>query len=200
MQLYFVPFASSLAARIAIEEAGLEAEYVHYVPGESARPGGTTPMEYVPALHLSDGRAFNEATTVLQFIADLAPGSGLAPAPESGGRYALQAWLNFIATELHKGVFDPLISKTAPEGAREWARSLLPGRFEPLSRHLDGREFLLDRFTVADAYLVTILNWCEYSKVDLSEWPVLKAYRDRLRARPSVARAIAAELPLLKAA
>ena len=69
-----------------------------------------------------------------------------------------------------------------------------------LSKHLEGREYLDDRFTVADAYLLAVLNWCEYSKVPIAEWPVLAAYRERIRARPAVARAMAAEWPLLEAA
>lgn len=204
MQLFFIPFACSLAARIALEEAGLDADYVHVVPHQPLDDGGDflaiSPMGYVPALRIADGTVLTEGPAVLQYIADLAPESGLAPAPSTAERYKLQVWLNFISTEIHKGVFAALMSKKATEGAREWSRALLPARFDLLAAHLDEREYLLDGFTVADAYLLAILNWCEHAGVDIAGWPALVIYRARIRQRPSVARAMAAELPLLRAA
>lgn len=204
MQIYFIPFACSLAARIAVEEAGLDAEYIQVKPGQPLADGRdyteVSPMGYVPALKTADNRIVTEGPAVLQYIADLAPGSELAPAHFSDGRYTLQRWLNFISTEVHKAVFAPIFGSGVPEETKAWAKSLAPRRFDLLSKHLEGREYLLDAFSVADAYLLAVLNWCEYAGIDPSPWPVLTAYRDRLRQRPSVARAMAAEAPLRDAA
>jgi glutathione S-transferase len=118
----------------------------------------------------------------------------------SDAHYRMLAWLNFVSTELHKAVFAPLLGKIAGEAERAAARARAAKPFGVLERHLAEREFLQDRFTVADAYLLAVLNWCESAGVPIADWPGLAAYRQRLRARPSVARAMAEEWPLLKAA
>ncbi len=132
---------------------------------------------------------------MLQYVADHYPGAGLAPAggPE---RYRLQVWLNFITAELHKFVFAPLFSRTSNEGAQAFARDQIGPRFDHLNAHLDGRDFLLDRFTVADAYLVTVLNWTRATNIDLNQWPALLAYYKRMHTRDSVAQAFAEELAM----
>lgn len=204
MQLFFSPFACSLASRIAIEEANLDADFIQVKPGAPLPDGSdyktVSPMGYVPALRTADGRTLTENPAILQYLADLAPDAGLAPEPFSDERYALQRWLSFIGSELHRAVFSVAFAKDAPEEAKQWARALAPKRFELLSQHLDGRETLLDQFTVADAYLLAVLNWCEHAGVDLTPWPVLIGWRARMRERPSVARAMAKEMPLLQAA
>ncbi|WP_404335769.1 glutathione binding-like protein [Sphingomonas sp. MMS12-HWE2-04] len=204
MQLYFRPFACSLAARIALEEAGLDAEYI-LVDEDGRLPDGrdfreVSPMGYVPAIETVSGFTLTEGPAILTYIAELAPEGALSFTGFSEAHYRMLAWLNFTGTELHKSVFSPLLGKKAgpEERAAALARVALP--FDLLSRHLEGREFLEDRFTVADAYLLAVLNWCESAGVAIADWPALLAYRTRLRARPSVARAMAQEWPLLKAA
>ena len=204
MKLYFRPFACSLAARIALEEAGLDAEFVQ-VGGNQRLPDGRdfreiSPMGYVPAIQTPAGFVLTEGPAVLTYIAELAPEDTLNFTGFSDAHYRMLAWLNFISTELHKSVFAPLLGKSTGEGDRDAARARAAKPFAVLSKHLEGRDFLEDRFSVADAYLLSVLNWCEFSKVPIADWPVLLAYRTRLRARPSVARAMAAELPLLKQA
>jgi glutathione S-transferase len=137
---------------------------------------------------------------VLSYIAELAPEGVLAPPAFSDAHYRMLAWLNFVATELHKGIFMPLMAAQAGEGEREGARARMPRAFEVLSAHLATRDYLEGGFTVADAYLLSVLNWCEHVGMAIAEWPVLRSYRGRLRARPSIAAAMAEEYPLLKAA
>jgi len=204
MKLYFIPFACSLATRIAIEEAELDAEFVQ-VPPDGRLPDGRalttiSPMGYVPAMETAGGLALSEGPAVLTYIADLAAEGVLAPPPYTEERYQMMRWLNFISTELHKSVFAPLMSKSAPEGARIWARTLGTQRLDLVSAHLDGADYLVGSFSVADAYLLSILNWCEHAGVPITDWPVLLGWRTRMRKRPSVARAMGAEMPLLKAA
>ena len=206
MELYFSPLACSLASRISVYEAGLEAETVfHNVTLSTKRYDGegdywqVTARGQVPALRTREGAMLNEGPAVLQYLADLAPGSGLAPAASSFERYRLQSWLNFIATELHKQVFAVEFNPSTPQAARDFALgTVAPDKLALVERELaDGRTYLMgDGFTVADAYLATVLNWTRAVQMDLSAWPNLVTYFERVLARPQVARALHEELVL----
>lgn len=93
-------------------------------------------------------------------------------------------------------MFIPLLSHKSNDGARAFAREQIGPRFGHLDAHVDGREYLLDRFTVADAYLVTVLNWTKPAGIDLTHWPALHAYFGRMHKRPSVAKAFAEAVTL----
>lgn len=201
MQVYFAPLACSAATRIALYEAGARADFIyvdiHTSPSVRVLADGAdyfaiNPMGQVPALRTEAGEIITENPVVLQYVADSYPEAQLAP-PSGIGRYRLQQWLNFIATELHKATFIPLLDRSSPDGAKAFARQKLSIRFRRLEQHLEGRSFLLDAFSVADAYLVTVLNWSPYAGIDLTEWPRLNAYFRALLQRPAVARALAEE-------
>ncbi|HEU4405395.1 MAG TPA: glutathione S-transferase N-terminal domain-containing protein [Polyangiaceae bacterium] len=202
MDLYFAPLSCSLATRIALYESGQSAGFHEVELGtKRLKEGGDylaiNPKGQVPALRTGDGRLLTEGPAVLQYVADRAPGAGLAPAAGDPARYELQLWLNYIATEVHKAVFYFLFNPASPPEVKAFVRdAILPSRYDHLSRHLESREFLLDRFTVADAYLVTSLTWAAPGGVDLGRWPVLAAYHKRLLGRPAVARALGEELAL----
>ena len=115
-------------------------------------------------------------------------------------RARVQQWLNFTTSELHKLVFQPLLDRASNDGAKAYARSKADARFAHLEAHLAGREFLTDRFTIADCYLVTVLNWAQFVGLDLTPWPAVQSYFERLKQRPSVARALAEEFALYQAA
>lgn len=205
MKLYFIPFACSLATRIAVIEAGLDAEFVQVTPDATLAGGrpfrAISPMGYVPALEIGTGLALTEGSAVLTYIADLAADGVLAPPLVSDERYRMAMWLNFVATELHKAVFAPLMGKSAAEAERAAARTRAARPFAVLDAHLaGGRPFLIETFSVADAYLLAVLNWCEHAGVPIGDWPNVKAWRTAMRERPSVAQAMAEEMPLLKAA
>ena len=204
MQLYCAPLACSMAARISLYEAGAEAEFVyvdiHTDPktrrlADQSDYYAINPMGQVPAIRTDDGSLLTENPAVLQYIGDQYPEAGLTPA---GGleRYRLQEWLNFISTELHKATFIPLLNRGNHESVREYAQRKLPLRFKHLDVHLRGRTTLLDRFTVADAYLFTVLNWAPYAHLNLADWPNVKAYHQALSSRPSISRALAEEARL----
>lgn len=201
MQVYFAPLACSAATRIALYEAGASADFIyvdiHTNPrarmlADGADYHAINPMGQVPALRTAAGEILTENPVVLQYVADSYPEAQLAP-PAGMGRYRLQQWLNFIATELHKATFIPLLDRSSPDGAKAFARQKLPKRFGYLESQLEGRAFLLDAFSVADAYLVTVLNWSPYAGIDLAEWPRVDAYFRALSKRPAVARALAEE-------
>jgi len=202
MDLFFAPLSCSMASRIALYEAGIDARFHQVVLSTKRLTTGESyadinPKGQVPALKTPDGFILTEGPAVLQFIADSAPASGLAPPAGSMARYTLQQWLNYLSTEVHKAVFYMMFNPESPPEVKAFARDqLLPVRYRFLSEHLKYQAFVLDGFTVADAYLFTTLNWAGPAGVDLANWPVLDAYRNRLMERPAVARAVGEELAL----
>jgi len=200
MDVYFSPLACSLATRIALDEAGAVANFIEVDPfthrtleGRELRE--VAPLALVPTLRTDAGEILTENAAVLQYLASRFASSHPAADGELG-RARLHQWLSFIGTELHKVVFAPLFDRRAPEDAKAYALSKAPARLDVLEAHLADREHLLDGFTVADAYLVTVLNWAQATPVDLAKWPAVAAYLARQRARPSVARSLAIELAL----
>jgi glutathione S-transferase len=201
MKLYFSPLACSMATRISLYDAGVEATYVEVNPKTKRTHDGSdfreiNPLGLVPVLELDDGAVLSENAAILQYVAERWPESNLAP-NDLLGKTRLRQWLCFIGTELHKGLFLPLLpASNAPEGAKEFSLQKAESRLSFLERELTGKEFLLDRFSVADAYLVTVLGWSVVTPIALEKWPALKAYVERLRKRPSVAKALAEEFDL----
>jgi glutathione S-transferase len=198
MKLYFSPGACSLSPHIALLEAGLdftlERVDVRAKQTASGRDFLTiNPKGYVPALEMNDGAVLTEGPAIVQFIADLAPDRQLAPANGTLERYRLVEWLNFISTELHKS-FSPLFRPTSTEDMKEAARAHLTNRLNWLAGQLEGRDYLMgSQFTVADAYLFTVLGWANFVQFDLAQWPVFAAYMQRVAARPAVQQALRAE-------
>jgi len=200
MDLYFSPLACSMATRIAFYEGGINGNFIAVDTQAKKLADGSdffavNDMGQVPVLRTDAGELLTENPVVLQYVADQNPQSGLAP--QSGiERYRLQQWLNFITSELHKVVFIPLLDPISTDGAKQYAREKADRRFAHLNRHLEGRDFLLDRFTVADAYLVTVLNWARFVGLDLAKWPAVGAYFDRMAKRPNVAKALTEEMAM----
>jgi glutathione S-transferase len=204
IQLYFAPVRCSMATRIALYEAGAEATYTEIDPRtKQTIPDGAdfraiNPLGMVPVLRTEDGDVLTENSAILMYVADRYPAAGLAPGGEMA-RARLHQWLSFISTELHKAVFAPLVDRTAPDAVKAYALERVPVRFGILERHLANRRFLLDDFSVADAYLVTVLTWTLVTPIDLKAYPAVAAYGARLRERPSVARALGEERALYAA-
>lgn len=201
LKLYFSPLACSLATRITLYEAGAEAEFVEVDPKtKQLQPDGGDYREVydlglVPALALEDGALLTENAAILQYVAERYPEAQLAPR-DAHGRAALQQWLCFIGTELHKALYVPVLDRKLPEAVHAYALAKAPSRLAWLAKRLEAGGYLLDRFSVADAYLVTILNWSSAAPVDLKPYPAIGAYLKRMYARPAVARAIMEEKKL----
>lgn len=198
MQLYYSPGACSLSPHIVLREAGLSFDLEQVdLKAKQTKSGAdfaqVNPKGYVPALRLDDGQILTEGPVIVQYLADRKPESGLAPAAGTMDRYRLQEWLAFISTELHK-TFSPLFKPDTPEESKRIAKENIANRFGYLDRHLADRQYLTgDRFTVADAYAFTIVNWSKPMQIDLSRWPNLTAYMERVAARPKVQEALKAE-------
>jgi glutathione S-transferase len=197
MKLYYAPGACSLAPHIALEEAGLPYELVKVDLMKHTLPDGSdfraiNPKGYVPFVQLDDGSYLSEASVILQYVADRKPGT-IAPVFGTAGRWKLMEWLAFIATEVHKG-FGPLWNPQTPPDVRERSVQALGNRFTLISQTLGKQPYLTGNdFTVADAYLFTVLNWSGMLKVDLAPWPALVAFQQRVASRPAVQKALRAE-------
>jgi glutathione S-transferase len=197
MKLYYAPAACSLAAHIALCELGEPYTLARVDLRKHELEDGRdfyaiNPNGYVPVLELDDGTRLTEDAVILQYVADRQPGT-LAPAFGGLDRYQLMVWLNFIATEVHKGL-SPLWKPTTPDAYRGTAIEQVGRRLDYLAPILERQDWLTgDRFTIADAYLFTILNWAGPLKLDLGRWPAIARYVDRVRARPKVQQALREE-------
>jgi len=197
MKLYHAPGACSLAPHIALNEAGLDFDAVKVDLKKHQLADGTdyytiNPKGSVPLLELPDGQRLSEVAVILQYIADRKPGT-LAPAFGSMERYRLMEWLNFIATEIHKQ-FGPLWDPSTPDVTKERQRAVLAKRFDYLAKTLSVQPYLTgETFSVADAYLFTVVNWAGMLNVDLAPWPALQQFQARVAARPKVHATLVAE-------
>lgn len=198
MKLYFAPGACSLSPHIVLQEAGIAAEVEQVDNREKKTKSGKdywaiNPKGQVPALQLDSGEMLTEGPVIVQYLADQKPASGLVPAAGTIERYRVQEWLNFITSELHKS-FGPIFRPTTPDAFKTISKENLGKRFDWLDKQLAGKQYLMgDQFTVADAYLFTVLRWTSRIEIDIAKWPNLKAYMDRVAARPKVQAAMKEE-------
>jgi glutathione S-transferase len=198
MKLYYSPGACSLAPHIALHEAGLSFDPVKVDLKAKKLAGGEdyfeiNPKGSVPALGLDDGEVLTENAAVLQYIADQAPGSGLLPPLGQLSRYRVIEWLNYVATELHKG-FGPLWNPSSTAEAKEATRILLAKKFDYVQDKLGSGPYLMgETFTLPDAYLFVILTWTRIHDIDLSHWAGLTSYVERVKQRPAALAAMRTE-------
>lgn len=198
MKLYYSPGACSLSPHIVARELGLPVQIQKIDNKAKTIDGGGDYWQvngkgYVPALQLDNGEVLTEGPAIVQYLADQKPEAGLAPKAGTMERYRLQEWLNFITSEIHKQ-FSPLFRPNTPEEYKPIAKENLAKRFGWLEKQLAGKDYLMGKqFTVADAYLFTVLNWSIPTKIDLKQWPNVAAYVDRVRKRPKVKEAMQEE-------
>ena len=198
MKLYFSPGTCSLSPHIALREAGLPFELVRVnIKTHQLADGqdfyAINPKGSVPVLELPNGERLTEGSAIVQFIADQAPQSTLAPANGTWERYRLQEWLNFITSELHKG-FSPLFNPRSTDDVKAQARDKLMSRLKWVDEQQEGRAYLMgETFTVADGYLFTVVGWGKLVSVDVSALKALTDFMARTSARSAVQAALKAE-------
>jgi len=204
MKLYYAAGACSLSPHIVALEAGIAVE-LEKVDTKAKRTASgedywqINPKGYVPALQLDNGELLTEGTAIVQYLADLKPESGLAPANGTTARYRLQETLGYINSELHKS-YTPLFKPDTPDAVRDERKDYLRKRYALLDQHLAKHDWLIgEQFTAADAYLFTVTNWAQHVGLDLSDFPAILAFQQRVSSRPQVQSALKAE-GLLKAA
>lgn len=196
MKLYYSPGACSLAPHIALREAGVPVELKKVDLKAKQFDGGdyrqVNPKGYVPALETPDG-VLTECPVILQYIADRNPAAGLSAEAGDQARLKMSEMLSFITSEIHKGMgnfFNPAMN----DGWRQAVTDRLGVRLDWVAKQLEGKPYLMgDKFSIADAYLFTILNWARPSKFDLAKWPAIAEYHARVAARPKVQEALKAE-------
>jgi glutathione S-transferase len=198
MQLYFSPGACSLASHITALEAGVPVKLERADTKTKKLVDGSdyyavNSKGAVPALKLDDGQVLTEGVAIMQYLADQKPQSKLVPAAGTLERYRVQEWLNFITSEVHKG-YSPLWNPNADPKVKEYALGNLEKKLDWINAQLAGKKYLTgDTFTVADAYLFTVVNWSNFLGISLDKWPVIKEFQARVAARPKVQEALEAE-------
>jgi glutathione S-transferase len=198
MKLYYSPGACSLSPHIVLLEAGLPYTLVKTDLKTKKTAGGADYLTInskgtVPALELDDGRVLTEGPAIIQYLADQKPESGLAPRAGTFERYQLMEMLNYITSEVHKA-FSPLFNPESTAEMKQASVNALTKKFDWLTGFLGDKTFLLGNiFSVADAYLFTVLKWTRIVKIDLARWPALAAYQARIAQRPKVQAALKEE-------
>jgi glutathione S-transferase len=198
MKLYYSPGACSLSPHIVALEAGLPIELQKVdTKTKTANAEGdywkVNPKGYVPALEIAPGEVLTEGPAIVQYLGDQKPQAGLVPKPGSLERYRQQEMLSFITSEIHKA-YSPLFSQATPKETIEDRKAALRKRYKLLDERLNGRDYLFgDRFTAADAYLFTVTTWAPFVELDLSAFPNLQAFQERVAARPAVKEALKQE-------
>jgi glutathione S-transferase len=199
MKLFYSPGACSLSPHIVLNELGLKCDLVKVDLATKKMATGDfnkiNPKGYVPALMLDNDELLTEGVAIMQYLADQKPESKLIPKAGTWDRYRAIEWLNYISTEVHKN-FSMLFHKEAVKDAaakeelRAFVLKNLDKRLSFVSDALKSNQFLMgSQFTVADAYLFTILTWHKWTGVDLTKWPALMGYMERIQTRPSVMKA-----------
>ena len=198
MKLYYKSGACSLSPHIVLREAGLDFSIEKVDLATKKTETGddflaVNPKGQIPTLLLNDGSILTEGVAIVQYLADQKPDRQLIPEQGTPARYHALEWLNYIATELHKG-FSPLFNPKTPDDFKAVTREALSKKFAYVNESLKDNQFLLGaRFSVADAYLFTVMGWAKALKFDLSALTELNAYLDRVAARPAVDAALTAE-------
>jgi glutathione S-transferase len=198
MKLYYSPGACSLSPHIVATEAGIPLELVKVDTKSKtiAKEGdfwAINPKGYVPALQLDDGGVLTEGPAIVQYLADLRPDAGLAPANGTLARARVQEMLSYITSEIHK-TYSPLFNPELHPATREERLNYLRKRYGYLEKVLEGREYLVgERFTIADAYLFVVTRWANAVKLDLGEFPNIRAFQERIRGRKAVQQAMREE-------
>ena len=198
MKLYFSPGACSLAPHIVLNESGLpftlvKADLKAHKLEDGSDYYQTTSKGQVPLLEFDNGERLSEGPAITQYIADQVPAKKLAPANGTMERYRVQEWLNFVTSELHKGI-GGLFNPAMPEEGKAVIRARATSKLQWVDERLEGKQYLVgDAFTIADAYLFTVTNWTGHTGIDISGMKNLSAFQARMAARPAVQAALKAE-------
>jgi glutathione S-transferase len=198
MKLYSAPNSCSLSPHIVLRELDLPFKLVMVNNKTKMTSEGdnfikVNPKGYVAALQLDDGQILTEGPAIVQYLADLKPAAGLAPRAGTLERVRLQEWLNFISSEIH-ATSHPLFNDAIPDDVKKIFRERLFRRFSDISETLTQQAHLLgEQFSVADAYLYTVLLWMKLFSIDLNRWPAIRSYVDQIARRPHVQAAHKAE-------
>lgn len=198
MKLYYSPGSCGLASQIALREAGQTYDLIKVDFKTKTTAEGDylkiSPKGFIPALKLDDGDLLTEGAVILQWIADKNPESNLLPPFGTRERYTVLEWLNFVASDLHKGMavmFSPFLDDATK---KRFADGNLTSKFEYIDGHLSTNDYVLDeKFSVADAYLYNVLSWPPRVNIDISGYVSIQKFMSRMEQRASVRASLEAE-------
>lgn len=197
MKLYYMPGACSMSSNIIAEETGQKLELVKVDGATKKTEHGDdyrtiNPNGYVPALILDDGTILTENIALLGYLADAPDAGELAMPTDRVKRAQLWSLLSYLTSEVHKA-YSPLFARPDEE-TRTKLIAKLDQRLQTLENTLATDEYLFDnKFSVADAYALVMLNWSDKLGHSFEAFPNIQAYRARGAERPSVRRALIAE-------
>jgi glutathione S-transferase len=198
MKLFYAPGACSMAPHIVLRELGKKFELVKVDLGAKKTESGSDYWKvngkgYVPSLEIGKGEYLSEVATILQYLADKAKATKLLPKAGTMARYRVMESLNFVASELHKGI-GGLFNPSMPDAGKAAIKDRVLKRISFLDKTLAKNKFVAGKsFSVSDAYAFVVLNWCGMTGIDLSAFKNLQAWQGRIAARPAVQATLKAE-------
>ena len=203
LRLHHAPMACSLASRFALAESGLDHEVtiVHTTKGEQKTAAclRINPRGKVPALETEAG-VLTESTAILPFIADLAPHKRLFPPAGTFARAQAQAWLSFLSSSLHTALRDAMFPAIGCDNveARTAALDKVAAVLGEVDAHLEGRDHILDAFSVCDLYLLVFLLWRGSPALagKLPAFANLDRFQQQLFSRPALAAIVGEDMKL----
>ena len=198
MKFYMLSGACSIVGNVALEWAGAEFELVKMDFAATKTPEflAKNPQGSVPFLEDGDF-TLSQNTAILQYIADKYPQAHLFGKGNAQQQAKAHQWLGMINADIHSKfsiLFGPqrfAESEAAQAEVVAAAKKLLQGLFAAVDTHLNGREYLADELTIADVYLLVVLNGAAYKEVDLSACKNLQALHARVAADAAVAKVLA---------
>jgi glutathione S-transferase len=198
MKLYYSPGACSLAPHIMMRELGKKVELVKVDLGTKKTETGKNFMPingkgYVPTLEIKKDDNLTEVSTILQYLADKSKTTKFLPKAGTMARYRAMETLNFVATELHKGI-GGLFNKAMPDEGRKLIVDRVTTRLNYVDGLLGKQKFIGGKtYSVADAYAFTVMSWGKWVGIDLSKWKNITKYMETIGKRPAVQEALKAE-------
>lgn len=198
MKLFYTPGACSLSPHMVLCEAGIHFDIEKIDLATKKTEHGddylkVNPKGQVPALLLDNGNLLTEGAVIVQYMANHASSKHLMPPQTDFKYYEALEWLNYIATELHKG-FSPLFNPKFPEDLKQATRKQLEKKLAYVDSQLNHKDFLLgEQINVADFYLYTILTWAKKMNLEMASLANLTHFIKNMEERPSVKTALAAE-------
>jgi glutathione S-transferase len=202
--LYYHRGACSTSNHFALEEAGVNYQAIEVHLDRTDDPLAIkvrelNPMAMTPVLVLEDGTVLTQNAATLAYIADLVPEKNLLPARNTIDRSQAEAWLSFIASDLHPTIIEYIykalpVTKEEKKKIKALYDKRVARRLKVLEDRLAERDYILgDRYSVIDGYALVVLNWSVPAQVALDPYPNIRAYMERLEARPAIRRVREAE-------
>ena len=204
IKLYFSPGACCMSCHIILEETKTPFELVYVGKNADDKTRAQflkiNPLGAVPALSISTDKILTQNIAILEYLADNNPNCHLLDKLGTFERAEQMRWLSFIASDLHKA-FSPLFNmnkitdnQTCQESIQTWVFATIEKYLTLVEKQLTNKSFLIsDRFTVADAYLFTVLRWTKAVNFSLEKYPAILHYLENLAKRPSIMAVLARE-------